>query len=207
MKSHNGILPCGWGTYLFKNGQMGNMFQRCFLFSFFFLPAFCFGGQGETDDGNWMKHGPKSEFLAYPCSTFHLSAIKIESLLQALWIINTEIHSEGGETQKWGQERALPCPNDAANFSTALKMHFKWSQRKRVAFWNEKKNNYNLSVVTVWKMNEIFISSTYCHCEKNYWIMTLHNAKETCIISCVSHSLQQVVGNIFKCGEPGEKSL
>ena len=37
--------------------------------------------------------------------------------------------------------------------------------------------------------------------------MTLHNAKETCIISCVSHSLQQVVGNIFKCEEPDEKGL
>ena len=74
-------LPALWMRYLsFQEWPNGNMFQRCFLFSFLFLPAFCFGGQGKTDDGNWMKPGPKSESLAYPCSTFHLSAVKIESL-------------------------------------------------------------------------------------------------------------------------------
>lgn len=81
-------------------------------------------------------------------------------------------------------------------------------EKRKAAFWNEKKNNYNLSMVTVWKMNEIFISKVPTVIVKNYWIMTLHNAKEIRIILCVClYSLQQVVGNIFKCGEPGEKSL
>ena len=182
------------------------MFQCCVLFSFFLLPAFCFGGQGKTDDGNWMKHGPESESLAYPCSTFHLSAIKIEPLLQALWIVNTEIHSEGGETQKWSQERglchALKMPQ---TFPQHLKCTSSGPRARGLLFEMRRK----ITISYPWWQFEKWMkfSSAYCHCEKNYWIMTLHNAKETCIISCVSHSLQQVVGNIFKCEEPDEKSL
>lgn len=40
---------------------------------------------------------------------------------------------------------------------------------------------------------------------KNYWILILHNARETHIISSVSHSLHQVVQNVSQCGEPNEK--
>lgn len=161
---------------------MGNMFQRCFCFLSSLSSCLLFWRAGETDDGNWMKHGPKSGISCIPpvAPSIWVQS-KMRSLLQALWIINT---AEGGETQKWGQERALPCPNDAKLFHNCQK-YFKWSQ-KRVLFWNEKK----ITITYPWWQFEKWMKFSFLVptviVKKNYWIMTLHNAKETCIISCVS---------------------
>lgn len=179
MKSHNGILPCGWESYLFKNGQMGICFSVVFVF---FLLSSCllFWRAGETDDGNWMKRSPKSEFLVYPVAPSIWVPIKIESLLGLYELSTQEIHSEGGGPKSKGQGSAMPywCTD------------FSWQHLNTSSeYWRERGctgEEKSFSTYPWWQFEKwmIFISE-YLLSLKNYWIMTLHNAKETCIISCL----------------------